>query len=256
MEVPHALEKTLKNLLLRKFPSIEFHKPKRMNQAERVTMKVTRYTAIQIVEENVPDWDTEMKYLYRAASLLRRTIKKVKPWSFTGSLSDINEDHLPAHLYSFYRWLLQGPNTTLSNDDKSAHVSSSATHLAQTTVSMFVSDQQVSRKPTQVLRTNREMPQQVSTALAVHKATRSKKVINLLHGVGMSVQYNRVLSIESQITTSVLKRMLDNDGTFLPPNIVLGRFVFFAIDNIDFLEDTPHGKGTAWDCYGSVSETS
>lgn len=33
-------------------------------------------------------------------------------------------------------------------------------------------------------------------------------------------------------------------GIYLPPDIVKGRHVFFAIDNVDFAEDTPDGRRT------------
>ena len=35
-----------------------------------------------------------------------------------------------------------------------------------------------------------------------------------------------------------------NDGLYIPPNVVFGRDVFFAVDNVDFAEDTPDGKNT------------
>ena len=31
---------------------------------------------------------------------------------------------------------------------------------------------------------------------------------------------------------------------YIPPDLVLGRHVFFAVDNVDFAEDTPYGKNT------------
>ena len=60
----------------------------------------------------------------------------------------------------------------------------------------------------------------------------------------MSVNYNRVLRVETQIEASVLKRIEQNDGVYLPPDVVVGRHVFFAVDNVDFCEDTPDGKRT------------
>jgi len=66
----------------------------------------------------------------------------------------------------------------------------------------------------------------------------------MLHGFGMSVEYNRLLRVESQIEASVLKRMEQNDGLFLPPYIIEGRHIFFAIDNVDFAEDTYDGRST------------
>ena len=35
-----------------------------------------------------------------------------------------------------------------------------------------------------------------------------------------------------------------NDGLYIPPDLVLGRHVFFAFDNVDFAEDTLGGKNT------------
>ncbi|KAK3746101.1 hypothetical protein QZH41_015518, partial [Actinostola sp. cb2023] len=46
------------------------------------------------------------------------------------------------------------------------------------------------------------------------------------------------------IEKTVLKQMEKDGGVYLPPDIVKGRHIFFAIDNIDFAEDTPDGKRT------------
>ena len=67
----------------------------------------------------------------------------------------------------------------------------------------------------------------------------------------MAPDYNRILRVETQIERSTIKRMVDNDGVYLPPDIVQGRHVFFAVDNGDFAEDTIdvkrtlHGTGMA-----------
>ena len=66
----------------------------------------------------------------------------------------------------------------------------------------------------------------------------------MLPGFGISVEYNRLLHVESQVEASALKRMEHNEGLFLPPDIVKGRYVFFAIDNIYFQEDTYDGRNT------------
>ena len=60
----------------------------------------------------------------------------------------------------------------------------------------------------------------------------------------MSVEYNRILRAEAQIEKHVLQCMEQNDGIFIPPDVVSGRRVFFAVDNVDFAEDTPDGKRT------------
>ena len=73
---------------------------------------------------------------------------------------------------------------------------------------------------------------------------RNKQLITMLHGFGISVDYNRILRVEAQIEASVLKRMELNDGLYIPPDLVLGRHVFFGVDNVDFAKDTPDGKNT------------
>ena len=66
----------------------------------------------------------------------------------------------------------------------------------------------------------------------------------MLHGFGMAVEYNRVMRVEAQIEATVLERLEQNGGVYLPPDIVKGRHVFFAIDNVDFAEDTYDGQRT------------
>lgn len=82
------------------------------------------------------------------------------------------------------------------------------------------------------------MPQQLAIGLAVHQSGRSKELVNMLRGFGISVEYNRLLRVESQIEASLLRRTEKHDGLFLPPRIVEGRHVFCAIDNKDFQDDT------------------
>ena len=121
----------LKKLLQRKIPDVELHKAKYANEPERASIKCTRDAAIQLTENRT---DADMKALYDAASVLRRAISKAHHWSFSGSLFDVEEGHLPNYteLYSFFRWVIQGPDTTLSSDAKSSYVNKNAISLAHT----------------------------------------------------------------------------------------------------------------------------
>ncbi|RXM92640.1 hypothetical protein EOD39_19920 [Acipenser ruthenus] len=144
----------LKQLKQTEIPDVEFHKP----------------THVQLVEESNVDSDTDMKGLYNAASVLRKAISKAIKWTFGGSLTNVTDEHLPKVLYSFYRWVLQRPNTTLSTDKKSSQVNKHAMNRAQSTATTFLSPQQVSNKKSQTLRLTREMPQQLAAGVAIHQA--------------------------------------------------------------------------------------
>ena len=59
----------------------------------------------------------------------------------------------------------------------------------------------------------------------------------------MSVDYTRILRVETQLAEDVLRHSADY-GFYVPPAIAKGQFIYFGVDNSDFSEDTPEGKNT------------
>ena len=84
----------------------------------------------------------------------------------------------------------------------------------------------------------------LTVVLAIRQAIRSKRIVNMLHGFGVIVRYERPLRVETQLANAVTRRMLLNGNVYLPPDVVHGRHVYFVVDNIDFAEDTLDGKHT------------
>lgn len=196
-ENPTITRKTLKGLLQHEIPDIEFHKPKRINESERVTVKSTRDFAVQQSEdyeeseESEDDCEEEMKVLFDAATLLRKAINKSKAWHFTGSFNDIGIEHIPQELSSFCRWLINGSIVNKEGVQKSDEMKKRALSLSQTIIHMCLTERQRRNTKSQVLKSGREMPQQLAVGLAVRQSIRSKEIINMLHGFGMSVEYNK-----------------------------------------------------------------
>ena len=118
--------------------------------------------------------------------------------------------------------------------------------LAKNVIYACLTPRQVLNKTSEAFYNTHELPQQLAVGLAVHQATRSEKLLQLLHGFGLSVGHTitRILKIEIRIVMEEIRRMEINGGAYLPHDISLGRFVFFAVDNVDFSEDTPDGKRT------------
>lgn len=125
---------------------------------------------------------------------------------------------------------------------KSSEVRKRAVFLAQSTISLTLMEQQAKSKKSEMVKARREMPQGVG--LAIHQTFRSKEIIKMLYGFGFSVEKKRLLRVEADIVQSVIRRMKQNDVVYLPPDILLGRHVFFAVDNVDFSEDTHDGRKT------------
>ena len=66
---------------------------------------------------------------------------------------------------------------------------------------------------------------------------------DLLHKRGVSVDYTRILRIETQLAKAVLRHSADR-RIYVSPALARGQFIYFAVDSSDFSEDTPEGKNT------------
>ena len=66
----------------------------------------------------------------------------------------------------------------------------------------------------------------------VHAQTRSKKVVQQLYQMGISISYDRVIELEDLIATSVCKRF-EEDGVVSPACLWKGLFTVGALDNLD-----------------------
>ena len=223
--------KILKQLIQKKIPGIEFYRPVKVNESERVTIKRTRDEAIQQSEgSNVDLCNDDMKTIFNAAILLRKSINRCKKWVFTGSLDNLSHEHVPPQLYSFCRWVIRGSNDQVCEvEEKTEIIHKRATSLSQTVVSQCLTDSQIRNKRSKDIKSTRVMPQQLAVGLAFRKAIRSKEIVSMLHGFGMSVEYNRLLRVEAQIEESAINRIQEKDGVYLPPDFVKNRYLFLQL---------------------------
>ena len=94
--------KALKQLLQNEIADIEFYRPKRVNESETVSVKKGRDRAIQQTEDQDDMKDDEIKILFDAAALIRKSIRRCKKWVFTGFLDSITDENVPMELFSFF----------------------------------------------------------------------------------------------------------------------------------------------------------
>ena len=65
---------------------------------------------------------------------------------------------------------------------------------------------------------NREPPLPLYIAMRIHTETRSKKLTTELHDLGLSISYDRVLQLESQLATAVYENFLQK-GVVVPAQL-------------------------------------
>ena len=247
-EDPTISRRNIKRKLVENVPDIEFCRSPRVNQPDRVYSSKTKKTAIDDLDKTTRDASGDMRVVFDCARIIRHDIAtshKHQPWKFTDSLAE--QDHIPKSLETLIRWILIGPRSSLESTQREQSVQLLTKTIAQNIMFAYKSDRQASHMPKQASSSfwhQHENPQVVGLGLKVHQATRSKAEVDMLHKFGYSISYERVLRIETQLAAAVLKQAARNNGIYIPENLVRGRFLFFAIDNVDFDEDTPDGKHT------------
>ena len=108
---------SMKKKLVNHIDDIHFMKPKRRNESEQVFTTALRDVALEKIMTQSAERD--IRQLFESASILRKAIENQTrhPWEFEGTLSASDaENHVPKILYSFIRWVLQGPIQSLQTE--------------------------------------------------------------------------------------------------------------------------------------------
>ena len=79
---------------------------------------------------------------------------------------------------------------------------------------------------------DREPAFPVFMGLSVHSKTRKKEIVNTVFEHGLSISYDRVLEISTQLGKAIVKRYIDI-GLVCPPQLRLGVFTVSAVDNCE-----------------------
>ena len=197
-------------------------------------------TEEEIVPNPVPfddkiDPESEiLSWLYRVALKIRGDISTSPGHDFIGGFDTGHiEKVVPPSLYLLLKLLCTDFGETL-DDTCDTKIKMKLLSIAQDIV--FVASK--GRKKT---------PKHIALGVTVHQSTRSKKLIQLLHAAGHSINYESVLRVDASLVTSLLEQYEAHGKIFIPSNIThlkLPGYLRFANDNIDINEETLDGKGT------------
>uniref|UniRef100_UPI0035901BBE large ribosomal subunit protein eL39 isoform X1 n=1 Tax=Myxine glutinosa TaxID=7769 RepID=UPI0035901BBE len=251
----HSYKPYLKQLILDNIADVHFSRPSNKTKPEQIlsTKLKDHMISSTITADSIKD---DFKVLLRAAKILRKDIASSPAWKFNGTFADSKP---PPMLNIFCKHAVMGTRK-VGNSNREDSIGVSASLLAQHFVGAYKSDRQVSYEPRSEdgsFKQRFETPLSVGLALDIHKNTRSKALVEKLAHLDLAISYKKVMEIETSIANSVLKQMESTGGICLPPWLVQDTFVWFAMDNIDFLESTPCGMntlhGTAIAIYQPVS---
>ena len=89
-----------------------------------------------------------------------------------------------------------------------------------------------------------ETPLSVCLPLILHSKIRDKNIVSTLSQLYIGNEYRHLIDLEKRIEFAVQKRMLSTGGYCLPDFVKKNTPIWFAMDNIDFLESTAYGQNT------------
>ena len=184
------------------------------------------------------DFESEALAMVKLVKVLRREIFEWKSFHFTGSFpSSCQSNSVPTTLKLFLSLLLNGSN---AKNHKKVETQASLT-IAQL---MYFNTKVKTSSVVKSRHTKyREPPIPLFVGLHVHTQTRSKKIVNTLHRMGVSVSYDRVLEIENSLATAVCK-CFEEENLVCPANLRKGLITVGALDNIDYNPSATTTKGS------------
>ena len=154
--------------------------------------------ALQFAVENSND--SNAVHLAKAAQIVRKDMLEKKQnfdGTFTGSCQ---KDSVPTSLLVLVTMMLEGLNIQDQTDLETIE-SDIALTISQLLLFNMVKHRSVAGSARD--NTERETPLAIDLGLLVHAQTRSKELINKLRKLGLSVSYDRVLSISAAMANSV-----------------------------------------------------
>lgn len=172
------------------------------------------------------DYSEEANILAKAASIIRKDIFDHKIDSFSGSFPDhCQEESIPSTLKSLISMILVGKN--LKHQEKKSQPCLTISQLL-----VFNSKKKQSNSENTRHTLQHEPPLPMFIGLQIHSVTRSKKMIQQLYRLGLSVSYDRIMQVNDQVAKSLCERF-DADGVVAPSQLQKGLFTVGAMDNID-----------------------
>lgn len=226
-EHPDRINATrLKTRVLTAFPDLTTHA-----QGREVLLVLSHEIGDVLLEAK--NRDSEAFCLAKAAMIVRREILQVKN-TFNGTFAtDSQTSAVPASLKTLLDMIMRGPTIKRDLAESQACLTVSQL-LVFNTISRF---RDKSGNATDTIHhthhvRNRECPLPIYAALKIHGATREKSLIDTFYKLGMCISYDRLLSISTDITNSVIDRY-DRDGVVCPSKLRDGIFTTAAVDNID-----------------------
>ena len=134
------------------------------------------------------------------------------------------------------------------SEKRKADAQKSIDIVCQSFVQNVKSDRQVRFEGQSTFNETVETPLSVGIPLSVHSRFRDYHLVRTLSDVYIGDEYRKLIDLKKRIEYAVLDRVSKTGSLCIPDFVKKGIHLWFAIDNIDFLEATAYGQNTLHGC--------
>ena len=163
-------------------------------------------------------------------------------------------------LHTLLKWILLGISNHVENETRRNGIDRSMLVACQFIIQSTKTSRHVNYKPQENATRHREIsidtvetPLNVGSGIYIHEEIRCRELIDILSNLNISIDYDKLLNIESQLANSILTEINRNDDVFIPKSVSKDLPIYFAIENTDLKIDTLDGRnqlhGTAITVY-------
>ena len=183
--------------------------------------------------------------MWKVVGFIRKKILDRGQWVFTGTFNDFEN---PPMLRTLLKWILLGTSIHVENETRRKGIDRSISVACQFIIQLTKTSRHVSYKPQENATRHCEIsctvgtPLNVGSGIYIHEETRCRELIDILSDLNISIDYDKLLNVESQLANSILAEINNNDGVFIPKSISKDLPIYFAIENTDLKIDTPDGR--------------
>ena len=215
MEVSGRVHSTdLKERLLANVPGLQAHK-----RGRDIFLAFNDEVATVLQQASESDFDKEAMTLLKATRIIRRDMLDTKS-KFNGTFNNsCQQESVPESVKTLIGMILGGRDIkTQSSDMTKAQTSLSISQLMLFNATKRRRESGTTGASYYHSR-NREPPLPIYLSLMTHEETRKRTLVDKFYNLGLSISYDKVLELSTDIGNSVCARF-ESEGVVCPPTLL------------------------------------
>jgi len=225
-DLPERINSTrLKERLQSLLPDLKSHSD---GKEVRLTFDHNINAALKFA--NSHNFDSDAIHLAKTASIVRRDLLKAQP-QFSGSFDqNCQLESVPASLLALIGMILEGPSI---KKDKTEETDKNPSTAALTISQLLIFNSTNRKRDDNVSSrhsTKKETPLPLFIGSVIHAETRKKQLVDKFYQLGLSVSYDRVMQVSTDLGNTVIERYTE-ECVVCPPKLSI--FTTGDVDNID-----------------------